>query len=415
MLRSMFSAISGLKSNQTYLDIIGNNIANVNTTGFKANRATFAETLWQTSRSATGPQVAAGGVNPVQVGLGSALVGADAVFAQGDLRSTGKLSDLAVDGNGFFILQDGTRQVYTRDGAFDVGADGVLQNPANGMRVMGWTADPTTGAIDTTGPLATITIPLGERTPAAATTTASFSGNLDSRVAAGTTVHSSIEVYDSLGAPHSIQFTFTRAAGASTWDWTAAASADDTAFQNTALGSGQLVFDTAGELTTGTTGTLTLSYTAANGAAAGSTSVDFTRMTQVAENSLVSPFERDGSEPGMFVGFAIDQTGTVIATFSNGSIKPLAQIALADFKNPAGLMRGGENVFELTANSGDPMVGVAGTQGLGSINAGYLEMSNVDLAQQFTNMIIASRGFQANSRLISTADELLQELVNLRR
>lgn len=415
MLRSMFSAISGLRGHQMYLDIVGNNIANVNTTGFKANRATFAETLWQTEQNGSAPQTERGGVNPIQIGLGSNLAGADAVFAQGDMRATGKSTDLAIEGNGFFIYADGARQCFSRDGALDVGIDGTLLNPTTGLRVLGWMADPTTGEIDTTLPLTTITLPLAERMPAQATTTASFAGNLDSRLAVGETVRTSIEVYDSLGAPHTIQITFTRDAATNTWNWTATAASDDTAFQSVNLGSGQVAFDTSGVITGGASGTLTLDFTDASGVADGTVSADFSRLTQVAEAAEVNPFERDGTAPGEFVSFAIDGSGVVHAAFSNGEVRPVAQLALAGFNNPAGLLRAGGNLFEMSANSGRPIIGVAGSQGLGSINAGFLEMSNVDLAQQFTNMIIASRGFQANSRVISVADEMLQELVNLRR
>lgn len=413
MLRSLFSAISGLRSHQVYLDIIGNNIANVNTTGFKANRATFAETLWQTTRTGTAPQEATGGSNPLQVGLGANLTGSDAIFTQGDLRATGKMSDLAIEGNGFFILNQGSQQVFTRDGNFDVGIDGYLQSSTCGLRVLGWMADPLTGEIDTTRALTNISIPVGGGIPAQPTQNVAFNGNLDSRLEVGETVSTTVDVFDSLGAIHSIELTFTKT-GANSWSWTAEVPGDP-AVSPTEVGSGTITFNSDGSFADAT-GSISIGFTADSGAASPqAVTIDLSQMTQFAETAGVDPFSRDGNAAGRFVSFAVDSAGVVTAVYSNGELKAVAQLALADFKNPAGLLRAGNNLYEVSANSGDPLIGAAGTQGLGYVRSSYLEMSNVDLAQQFTNMIVASRGFQASSRIISAADEMLQELVNLKR
>src|ERR687885_920153 len=171
MMRSMFSAISGLKNHQTFMDVVGNNIANVNTTGFKQSRVTFQDILSQTIRGASGPQNGRGGVNPEQVGLGVLLSGVDTIQTQGTLQSTGKLTDMAIQGEGYFVVNDGKQNFYTRDGAFDLGIDGTLLNPASGLKVMGWQADPVTGAVDTSAPPTSINIPIGAGMTGKASTT----------------------------------------------------------------------------------------------------------------------------------------------------------------------------------------------------------------------------------------------------
>src|ERR687883_225166 len=218
MMRSMFSAISGLKNHQTFMDVVGNNIANVNTTGFKQSRVTFQDILSQTMRSAAGPQNGRGGVNPEQVGLGVVLGGVETVQAQGTLQSRGKVTDMAIQGDGYFVVSDGRQNFYTRDGAFDLGIDGTLLNPSSGFRVMGWQADPITGAVDTTKPPTSLIIPIGAGTTGHASTTLTETGNLNSGTATNGTVPLSATVYDSLGNAHQITVTFTKT-GADTWGY----------------------------------------------------------------------------------------------------------------------------------------------------------------------------------------------------
>src|ERR671938_1381685 len=185
MMRSMFSAISGLKNHQTFMDVVGNNIANVNTTGFKQSRVTFQDILSQTLRGASGPQNGRGGVNPEQVGLGVILGGVETVQSQGTLQSTGKVTDMAIQGDGYFVVSDGRQNFYTRDGAFDLGIDGTLLNPASGLKVLGWQADPTTGAIDNTTPPTSMVIPIGAGMTGKASTSLTATGNLNASTAAG--------------------------------------------------------------------------------------------------------------------------------------------------------------------------------------------------------------------------------------
>jgi len=411
VLRSMFSAISGLRGNQVYMDVIGNNIANVNTTAYKQARTTFAATLSQTVRSASAPQGGRGGINPLQVGLGTSLAAVDTIFTQGDLKTTGKLTDLAIEGDGFFILSDDQRRVYTRDGSFDIGIDGSLLNSSTGFKVQGWMAD-TNGAIDTTQGMTAIVIPIGGRSSAQPTMSAQFSGNLDSQTATDDTVTTSVEVYDSLGGTHVITLTFTKTATPNTWTW--AVSESDSAIDSV-TGSGTIVFDSSGQVSSGSAGTITIDYSAASGVADGSLDVDFNSISQVASRSEVTLSARDGAGPGMFVTFSIDRSGIISGLYSNGTRRTIGQIALAGFKNPGGLLRSTSNAYETSANSGEPVISIPGTNGLGTVNAGFLEAANVDLAQQFTDLIVASRGFQANSRVVTVADEMLQELVNLKR
>src|SRR5205823_647559 len=180
MMRSMFSAISGLKNHQTFMDVVGNNIANVNTTGFKQSRVTFQDILSQTVRGASGPQGGRGGVNPEQIGLGVLIGGIDTIQTQGTLQSTGKLTDMAIQGDGYFVMSDGKQDFFTRDGSFDLGIDGKLVNPSSGLHVMGWQADPTTGLVDTTVPATTITVPVGAGMIGKSSKSLAVTGNLDS-------------------------------------------------------------------------------------------------------------------------------------------------------------------------------------------------------------------------------------------
>src|ERR671934_756173 len=217
MMRSMFSAISGLKNHQTFMDVVGNNIANVNTTGFKQSRVTFQDILSQTVRGPSAPQNGQGGVNPEQVGLGVLISGIDTIQSQGTLQSTGKLTDMAIQGDGYFVMSDGKQDFYSRDGAFDLGIDGTLVNPSSGLHVMGWQADPVTGLVDTTKPTTSISIPIGAGMTGKGSTELTIDGNLDSGTAVNGTVPLSATVYDTLGNAHQITLTLTKSATADTW------------------------------------------------------------------------------------------------------------------------------------------------------------------------------------------------------
>lgn len=413
MLRSMFSAISGLRGHQIMMDVIGNNIANVNTVGFKSGRVNFQDILSQTLHGATAPQGGLGSINPAQIGLGMTVAGIDVLQTQGNLQSTGKTTDMAIQGDAFFIESDGSSTTYTRDGAFDIALDGSLANPASGMKVQGWQAD-SAGKIDITQPITNIVIPIGQRTTALATSAVTLSGNLDAGAAVGTSVPTTMTVFDSLGIAHSVKVTYTKTA-ANSWDWAATKDAADAGIAISQLvpgvNNGTLTFTTGGAQT-GTTGTL--AFTFPDGATNTTPLIGMTQMTQFSGTSQPAG-QTDGFTSGTLVTFAVGNAGELSGVYSNGQTQVLGQIALANFLNSAGLLRAGQNNFAATSASGAANIGTAGTGGRGTVMTGALEMSNVDLATQFTGMITAERGFQANGRVITTSDEMLQELVNLKR
>ena len=420
MMRAMFAAIAGLQNHISYMDVVGNNIANVNTTAFKSARMTFQDMLSQTVSGASAPTENRGGTNPVQIGLGMRVGGVDVIQTQGSLQSTGKLTDFAIQGNGTFILRDGARTFYTRDGAFDVSVSGELTNPTNGFKVQGWQAD-TNGVVDTSTPLNSIRIPFGQPIAAQETTQLTFNGNLDSRTATGFSISTTVQVFDSLGDPHAVTVTYTKNAAANTWD--VDASTTDPAIDTVALDLAQVTFDAQGRLLTPDPSTspvtpLVLTTTFAAGAQPASpidTEINMAQMTQFAAEGAVANTFNNGYAAGALVSFSVGPGGDITGIFSNGTNRPIGQIAMALFTNPAGLARAGANSFEPTSNSGIPIVGTPGTGGRGTVGTGVLEGSNTDLAREFTNVVIAQRGFQASSRVITTADEMLQDLVNLKR
>ena len=420
MLRSMFSAISGLRGHQIMMDVIGNNIANVNTVGFKSGRVNFQDILSQTLHGATAPQGGLGSINPAQIGLGMTVAGIDVLQTQGNLQSTGKTTDMAIQGDAFFIESDGSSTTYTRDGAFDIALDGSLANPASGMKVQGWQAD-SAGKIDITQPITNIVIPIGQRTTALATSTVTLSGNLDAGAAVGTSVPTTMTVFDSLGISHSVKVTYTKTA-ANTWDWTATKDAADAgiaiARRNPAATPPPARQQRNSDLHHGRASSrhrpARLPSPSPTARPTPTPSIGMTQMTQFSGTSQPAG-QTDGFTSGTLVTFAVGNAGELSGVYSNGQTQVLGQIALANFLNSAGLLRAGQNNFAATSASGAANIGTAGTGGRGTVMTGALEMSNVDLATQFTGMITAERGFQANGRVITTSDEMLQELVNLKR
>ena len=682
MMRSLFAGVSGLRNHQVRMDVIGNNIANVNTIGYKAQRVTFADALALTLRGAVMPTERIGGSNPMQVGLGMSVNTIDTILNQGSLQATGQQTDLAINGDGFFVLSDGQKYFYTRAGSFQFDAEGRLVDPANGLVVQGRMAD-NRGEISSTSAIDDIRLPFGQRVPARATTEIGFTGNLDASakplgtitktgpflaveeeadgtdiaklyargdtnsfmtgmvsgvttvtvsdgtnektytyvsndsgvgnreftslkdlideinndfattyntmrlsmtsdgaikvedlsnsahtvtfdsnsaalqsalgaangtidasagkttltdqfnhratrdeeltklrnsvgeplalqvgdeitisgivggeektasltVAADTTfgdladaietafgitnsdgvdiddkgslvihgdpgeenaiesvavrvsgntafntasvfnefqkakdvTHSaSITVYDELGKEHVVTLTFTKTAIENQWRWEASLAGDEIISSG---GSGTINFNSDGSLNSFLydNGMTALTFDPNDGASFVEIAFDtgdiggFNGITQFASPSTAVASTQDGYPNGDLTTINIDETGKITGIFSNGVTQTLAQIALAIFNNPAGLIRAGENKFQVSANSGNPVMGLAGESIQAKIVPGHLEMSNVDLAQEFTDMIVAQRGFQANARVITTTDDLLNELVNLKR
>jgi flagellar hook protein FlgE len=673
MMRSLYSGVSGLRNHQTRQDVIGNNISNVNTTGFKAGRANFQDMLSQTLKGASSAQGNLGGTNPMQVGLGMSVASIDTLFNDGSLQSTGVASDLAISGDGFFVVADGNKQYYTRAGNFSFDAAGNYET-AGGLKVMGWMAD-ATGNVSASGTLVPIVKPSGQTMEAKQSTQTTITGNLNASAKYGDGATTSVDLYDSLGTAHKItqsyykvnqdgtgaigsgantwycksdvagitsgsltnQYTrvkfntdgslqnivtvtptkttntyaetrtvtglsldsttgattapaisiavkdktgaagapitisFTQAGagtpnvynytitgatpatGTATWNPTTATftglpssltytSGTDTYTEYinwsspvapSALGTGGTVsavatpapssvakvdnlklststdtqylgfteFDTNGDMhdfqmgytySAGTNGAIgawtctikegsttlgtanvtwngtsysfspaSFNYTDAKGktqsvelsvtsaktpdslaasanfndpssatiatseaqlafnvlgANSMNINLDRSKITQSSDTSGSNLIiAQDGYQMGTLSGYSFDSSGVMTGTFTNGQKKTLAQVALANFTNPGGLSKVSDTLYEKSNNSGEPSVGEAGSGGRGKITPSSLEMSNVDLAQQFSDMIVTQRGFQANSKIITTSDTMLEELVNLKR
>ena len=466
MMRSLFSGVSGLQNHQTRMDVIGNNISNINTTGFKRNRVNFQDMLYQQLQGASRPTDDLGGVNPKEVGLGMSVASIDTIHIQGALQTTGVQTDLAINGQGFFVLDDMGTQLFTRAGAFSIDSDGILVNPANGMRVQCWMAENFDGTnlIDVSAPIGQIEIPVGSKDPAKATTMVQFACNLDKRIPElpedptgaqirDSTWRTSTEIYDSFGDVHNLIVEFTRVPGTvNSWNATVSVDPQNETPTNATIGfgeegpavggpttfvvnfsnngtllsaedgagnisgtSGQVQMFVAYDVQTATPnddGTLTRQQFVLNlGSVGGYTN----SITQYAESSSSKAVEQDGYTMGYLENFKIDLSGVITGVYSNGTTRDIGQVALASFPNQGGLEKVGDNAFRVSNNSGMANIGPSGVAGKGKIIAGTLEMSNVDMADQFVDMIVTQRGFQANSKTIQTADQLLQELLTLKR
>ncbi len=395
MLRSLFSSISGLRSHQTMMDVTGNNIANVNTAGFKSSQTVFQDTLSQLLRGAGAGQGGNGGLSPVQVGLGVRVATVTTNFGQGAAQVTGRSTDLMLQGDGFFMVRDQGETLFTRAGAFGFDSNGRLTASDGGV-VQGWAAN--NGVIDTNAPVGDVVLPVNSVLNPVATTSAKIGGNLPGDAATGTAISTSIKTYDASGAEQQLRVTFTKNA-AGDWDLTSSTGT---------LSSPTLAFGGGGA--TPAPGSIT--HTDGAGQVV---TVDLAGMTGFAGTTSAAAESQDGSAMGTLQAFTMSPSGTLVGVFSNGMRQSLAQLSVATFNNPSGLEKVGGSMFRTSVNSGEVQVGTAGVGGRGTMASSMLEMSNVDLAQEFTNLIVAQRGFQANSRVITSSDEILQDLVNLKR
>lgn len=440
MLRSLFAGVSGLRNHQVRLDVIGNNVSNVNTVAFKAGRVTFKEGFAQLLQGGSRPPGDQGGINPIQVGLGMQIGSVDTMFSQGNLETTGLNTDVAIQGDSFFVVRKGTQSFFTRSGNFQVDADGRLVAPTNGFVVQGRVA---TDGVFADG-ISDIRLPFGQKTSANATSAMNLRGNVDAaaplmdlsdpdgagpllggfnadtrNVAANddSWTETSISVFDSLGSKYDVKI-YLYKTGQNEWTW----EVDQTNLVNAGVdpasivGSGTFIFNSDGTLQNPTLQTISFDPP---GAGTVSISLDpgsgVNGITQYAATSTAVLRDQDGYTSGTLQNFSIDRTGLITGSFTNGVSVALGQIVLADFNNPAGLIRIGDNMYQESSNSGGPVQGFALEGSQSTLTSGALEMSNVDLAQEFTSMIVAQRGFQANSKVITTSDEMLQELVNLKR
>jgi flagellar hook protein FlgE len=447
------------------MDVIGNNIANINTTGFKKGRVNFQDLLYQQLQGAARPTDELGGVNPKEVGLGMSVASIDTIHIQGSLQTTAVGSDLAIQGTGFFVLKDGNKFFYTRAGDFNVDMDGTFVNPANGYRVQGWMAQDIEGVqvLDVSREVEDLIIPVGSKDPARATTVVNFACNLDKRIpeipedptalqVRQGTWNTSIKVYDSFGDEHTLQVEFTRVAGTNN-SWNAAVSVDPENENptNTAIGLGAeapaaggpaafiVNFSNNGTLLSAEDGNgnqsdagnvvMNVAYDVQNATPGeggdlvrqefalnlGTVGGFINSITQFAEASSSKAANQDGYVMGYLENYKIDQSGIITGVYSNGTSRTIGQVAMASFPNQGGLEKAGDSTFVVSSNSGVANIGPSGIAGKGKIISGALEMSNVDMAGEFTDMIVTQRGFQANSRTIQTADQLLQELLTLKR
>ena len=548
MMRSLFSGVAGLRNHQSAMDVIGANISNVNTTGYKAGRSTFSDVISQTMQGASGATDTRGGTNPIQVGLGVGMSAVDTIMTSGSYQPTGKQTDLAIQNAGFFIVTDGSSKYYTRAGNFDFDAQGNFVSSSTGLKVMGWVG--TNGVVDTSGGVTAIQIPSGITLPAVATTKMTYINNLSADAAPGATATTSLDVYDSLGNKQTVSQKFTKV-GTNTW--IAKASLSDTSITPTHTMT-EITFDSAGKIkdvkeidtsggattlakttavnitafqldnttgsvrdayytvfdanldphvlkmeftqtanntwsykltdsadTSGTSlingnvtyagaaytfsGTFPATFTVGSGSAAASMTMaapagglapsgntfsatatttpspayttlatavspftftatganqstitmDVSAVTQTGGSTTVQASEQNGNAAGALDSITIDTTGKIVGKFSNGKSQDLAQVAMATFTNEGGLTRVGDTMFAISNNSGNPSIGTSGTGGRGTLTPGTLEMSNIDLADQFSKMIITQRGFQSNSKIITVSDEMLEILANLKR
>lgn len=463
MMRSLYSGVSGLQNHQTRMDVIGNNISNVNTTGFKRGRVNFQDMISQQVGGAAKPTEELGGVNPKDVGLGMTIATIEQVFSQGNLQTTGVSTDVAIQGNGFFILKDGDESFYTRNGQFGLDSNGTLVNPANGQRVQGWMARDLNGerVVQTAATPTDLVVPVNSKDPAKATENVLFACNLNkntpeiqegasaSDIAKGTW---GIEekIYDSFGNGHLLSVSFTKVPGvANSWQATVNVDADNADFTQTRVGLGTtdgvqntfiVNFDNYGQLASveDSSGNISnqegeiilqTSFTVPEANAdengnpyrqtfsinLGTIGSMKNTITQSASASSTKAYSQDGYKLGYLDDFKIDSSGTITGVYSNGTNRVIGQLALATFANDRGLEKAGNNTYVETNNSGQANIGESGIAGKGSLLAGALEMSNVDLSEQMTDMIVTQRGFQSNAKTIQTADTLLETVLSLKR
>lgn len=412
---SFATALSGLNANSQDLSVISNNLANLNTTAFKSAAASFQDLFYQQIGSS-------GDGNPLEVGAGTQMGSVPTNFTQGNTESTGVPTDLAIQGGGFLIGMKNGQEVFTRAGNLSLTSDGLLVAP-DGSQIQGFSA--VNGVISpsqTPGPL---TISTGLINPPNATANAQLSVNLDSGTAVGGTFSTPLTVYDSLGAPHVLTFSFTKTA-ANAWSYSITIPAADVAGATApvviASGTGAtgLTFNGAGQLTS-PTGNITGISIANLADGANTLTFDWNLtdangnglLTQVSAPSSTSATHQDGFASGSLVSYNIGSDGIIQGTFSNGQTQPLGQILLATFANDQGLSRLGSNEFVANLASGAPSVGVPGTGGRGTLSGGALEQSNVDISTEFANLILAQSGFQANAKVVTTLDTITQDTINM--
>lgn len=412
MLTAFSTALSALTANTTAIDVVGNNLANLNTAGFKASTLSFHDLISQS--------LDAGGETQVGFGVGNPLTLRE--FSQGAIQSTGAPLDAAIQGDGFFIVTSGQSTLYTRGGNFVVDRNGNLTTPT-GEHLQGWTL--ANGVLDTNAPVGDITVPTGTLNPPTPTSTFSVDLNLNASGITGQpsgTFATSIEVFDSLGNSHVISLTLTKTANANEWDYSLAFPDSDLSAPGTPT-TGTLTFDSSGVLTSPAV-TDTPPVLTATGLADGAADMDITwnifngltpRLTQFGQPSATSALAQDGSPAANLVSVGIGNGGKILAQYSNGQQVVVGQVAMATIRNPGSLIGVGNSNYQLSATSAAAAIGLPGTGGRGAVLGSSVESSTVDIAREFTNLIVFQRGYQANARMVTTADQVSQETINLKQ
>ena len=416
MFTSFSTALSALTAHSTAIDVTGNNLANLNTPGFKTSVLSFHDLVTQSLGAGSGE---------TQVGFGVGRPITIRQFTQGAVQTTSGPLDVAIQGDGFLIVKNAEgNDVYSRGGNLQVDLNGVLTTPT-GERLQGWSTLNADGTLNTNAPVGDITVPTGNLKAPSATKNVSVNLNLNAAATAGGTdgtFSTSVEIFDSLGQSHVLSFTFTKSTTANQWNYSASIPAADTTSAPTPL-TGTLTFDSNGKLASplSTDPSPALAVTGlADGAADMSVAWSLfngttPRISQFTQGSSVDALAQDGSATANLIRVGIGNGGKLQATYSNGQQVDIGQLAMVAIRNPSSLIASGNNTFQLSARSALPAIGLPGSGGRGTVLGSAVESSTVDIAQEFTNLIIYQRGYQANAKVITTVDELSQETINLKR
>lgn len=410
--------LSGLTAESAALSTIANNLANQNTTGYKDKVVLFSDLFYQNLGTA-------GSGDPIQVGAGTEVGSMPSLFTQGSVSATGVPTDVAIQGSGFFVVQDSNGVIsYTRAGDFSVDRNNFLIT-SQGQQVLGYPA--VNGVVNTGAGVAALQLGAGTISPPSATTNVELTTNLNAAGKVGDTFSTPITVYDSLGASHVLTFTYTNT-GAGAWNYSITIPAAEVGATGNpvVVKSGTLAFDSNGNLTTPAADVAGISIGAGTtGALAdGASTLTFTwqlynngtgLLTQVAAPSSTSSTNQNGAGSGSLVNFSIGSDGTITGSFSNGKTQALGQLALATFANNGGLQLEGNTDFSPTLASGQAVLGTPGAGGRGTLSGGALELSNVDIATEFANLIVAQRGFEANAKAVTTFDQITQDTIALKQ
>ena len=416
MFTSFSTALSALGAHTTAVDVVGNNLANLNTAGYKASVVAFSDLVTQSLGA---------GLGETQVGFGVARPTTIRQFSQGAIQSSSGPLDLAIQGDGFLVVRDPASgaQLFTRGGNLQVNKEGQLVT-ATGYRLQGW--NESNGVLDVSQPPSDVLVPVGSLRSPVPTKNLSFDLNLDAAATGGPPASSfstSIEVFDSLGIPHVAALTFTKTAAPGEWDYVMSIPDGDVATPPAAQLTGTISFDAGGRLlipaSSDPAPVLQL-----QDLASGAADMDIAwslfegqtpRLSQYAQSSAVSALAQDGLPPAQLVRVGIGDGGRILAQYSNGQQIPVGQLAMASIRNPESMLAVGNNNFQLSARSALPAIGLPDSGGRGAILGGSVEFSTVDIAKEFTNLIVLQRGYQANARVVTAADEISQETINLMR